>query len=122
VAIGIIGKYTSLRDSYASIIQALEHAGARLSARVRMEWIDSSDLTDANVAEKLKDMDGVIVPGGFGFRGVDGKLACIQHVRECGIPYLGICYGIRPQRLRHDVRGKHGNRTRLSPTGDRRAS
>lgn len=95
VTIGIIGKYTSLRDSYASIIQALEHAGSNLDAKVRLEWIDSSDVTDANVAEKLKDVHGVIVPGGFGFRGVDGKLACIKYVRESGLPYLGICYGMQ---------------------------
>ncbi len=95
VTIGIIGKYTSVRDSYASIIQSLEHAGAYWGAKVRLEWIDSSDLTEANVAERLKDIHGVIVPGGFGFRGVDGKIECIRYVREHGIPYLGLCYGMQ---------------------------
>lgn len=95
VTIGIIGKYTSLRDSYASIIQALEHAGTHFGAKVRMEWIDSSDLTDANAAERLKGLHGVIVPGGFGVRGVDGKLSSVKYVRENRIPYLGICYGMQ---------------------------
>lgn len=95
VTVGIIGKYTTVRDSYASIIHAIEHAGTHLGARVQLEWVDSSDLNDANAAERLKNVHGVIVPGGFGFRGVDGKIACIKHVRENGIPYLGICYGMQ---------------------------
>ncbi len=95
VTIGVIGKYTSLRDSYASIIQAIEHAGVHWGAKVRMVWIDSTDLTDDNVADQLKPVDGVIVPGGFGVRGVDGKLACIRHAREEKIPYLGLCYGFQ---------------------------
>ena len=93
--IGIIGKYTSVRDSYASIIQAIEHAGASLGARISLEWIDSSDLSEENIAERLEPLDGVIVPGGFGMRGVDGKLACIRCVRENKIPYLGLCYGMQ---------------------------
>ncbi len=95
ITVGIIGKYTSVRDSYASIIQALEHAGAAVGAKVRLEWIDSSDLTEANAAGRLDGLHGVIVPGGFGFRGVDGKIACIKYVREQGIPYLGLCYGMQ---------------------------
>ena len=93
--IGIIGKYTAVRDSYASIIQALEHAGAYLGAKVALTWVDSSDLTDANVAEAMSKVDGVIVPGGFGARGAEGKITCIQHAREQAIPYLGICYGMQ---------------------------
>ncbi len=95
LTIGIIGKYTSVRDSYASIIHALDHAGTACGAKVRLEWVDSSDLTESNVAEKLSGLHGVIVPGGFGFRGVDGKITCVHHVREHGIPYLGICYGMQ---------------------------
>ncbi len=95
ITVGIIGKYTSLRDSYASIIQAVEHAGVQLGAKVQLEWIDSTDLLEQNVAQRLKHVHGVIVPGGFGVRGVEGKLACIRHVRENGIPYLGLCYGMQ---------------------------
>lgn len=95
VTIGITGKYTSLRDSYASIIQALEHAGTRLGAKVRIEWIDSSTLTASDVARKLRDVHGIIVPGGFGVRGVEGKITCVRHAREQGIPYLGLCYGLQ---------------------------
>ncbi|MFH0979980.1 MAG: CTP synthase [Planctomycetota bacterium] len=95
VTIGITGKYTSLRDSYASIIQALEHAGAYTGAKVRIEWIDSGELTPDNVGARLGGMHGVIVPGGFGTRGVEGKITCVRHVREQGIPYLGLCYGFQ---------------------------
>jgi len=95
VTIGIIGKYTTVRDSYASIIQAIEHAGTHLGAKVQLTWVDSTDLTDSNAAERLADVHGVIVPGGFGVRGVDGKLACIKYVREHHIPYLGLCYGMQ---------------------------
>ena len=95
VTIGIIGKYTTVRDSYASIIQALEHAGTHLGAKVQLEWVDSTDLCDENVDQRLEGIHGVIVPGGFGFRGVDGKLACIKYAREHGMPYLGLCYGMQ---------------------------
>jgi len=95
INIGITGKYTALRDSYASVIQALEHAGTTLGAKVRIEWIDSTDLTAAAVPERLRHIHGVIVPGGFGVRGVEGKIACVKHVREAKIPYLGLCYGFQ---------------------------
>ncbi len=95
VTIGITGKYTSLRDSYASIIQALEHAGTHHDAKVRIEWIDTSDLTRDTVGDALAAVDGIIVPGGFGIRGVEGKILCIQHARENALPYLGICYGFQ---------------------------
>ncbi len=95
VTIGIIGKYTALRDSYASIIQALEHAGAQFGANVRLQWVDSSDLTQANLAERLENIHGVIVPGGFGVRGVDGKIECVRYARENRLPFLGLCYGMQ---------------------------
>jgi len=95
LTIGIIGKYTAVRDSYASIIQALEHAGSCLGGKVRLEWVDSADLTDDNVEDRLKHLHGVIVPGGFGIRGVEGKITSVKYVRENGIPYLGLCYGMQ---------------------------
>ncbi len=95
ITIGITGKYTSLRDSYASIIQALEHAGTHLGAKVQIEWIDSTMLADDAVAQMLQRLHGIIVPGGFGTRGADGKLASVRHARQQGIPYLGLCYGFQ---------------------------
>jgi CTP synthase len=95
VTIGITGKYTSLRDSYASIIQALEHAGTHWGAKVHIEWVDSTDLTEDDVATRLGAVHGVIVPGGFGVRGVEGKIVCVRYVRESRIPYLGLCYGFQ---------------------------
>jgi CTP synthase len=95
VTIGITGKYTALRDSYASILKALEHAGAANDAKVRAEWIDTTEVTDENVAGKLDGCDGIIVPGGFGVRGTAGKIACIRHARVNRLPYLGICLGFQ---------------------------
>ncbi|HUT47293.1 MAG TPA: CTP synthase [Sedimentisphaerales bacterium] len=93
--IGITGKYTSVRDSYASIINALEHAGIALGCDVKIKWIDTTDITDENAAGQLNDVDGIIVPGGFGTRGAEGKIACVKYVRENNLPYLGICFGFQ---------------------------
>jgi len=95
ITIGITGKYTSVRDSYASIINALEHAGIALGCDVKIKWIETTALTDENVAENLEDVDGIIVPGGFGTRGAEGKIACIKYARENDLPYLGICFGFQ---------------------------
>ncbi|MHC4234750.1 MAG: glutamine amidotransferase-related protein, partial [Planctomycetota bacterium] len=118
ITIGITGKYTSLRDSYASIIQALEHAGSHLGARVRIEWIDSSELTDDSLADHFKHVHGVIVPGGFGVRGVEGKISCVRHAREQGLPYLGLCYGFQIAVIEYarNVCGLEGaNSTEVAP-------
>jgi CTP synthase len=93
--IGITGKYTSVRDSYASIINALEHAGIALGSDVRIKWIDTTSITDENAAEHLADVDGIIVPGGFGTRGSEGKIACVKYARENDLPYLGLCLGFQ---------------------------
>ncbi len=93
--IGITGKYTSVRDSYASIINALEHAGIALGCNVGIKWIDTTDITDKNAAEHLADVDGIIVPGGFGSRGSEGKIACVRYARENELPYLGLCLGFQ---------------------------
>jgi len=95
ITIGVIGKYTSLRDSYASIIHALEHSGAHLSTKVNIEWIDTTHINDDNAAQHLQNLHGIIVPGGFGARGTEGKIACIKHARENNLPYLGICFGFQ---------------------------
>ncbi len=95
INIGITGKYTAVRDSYASIINALEHAGIALGCNVKIKWIETTGTTDENVAEKLTDVDGIIVPGGFGTRGAEGKIACIKYARENNLPYLGLCFGFQ---------------------------
>lgn len=95
VCIGVTGKYTSVRDSYASILNALEHAGIHLHSKVKIEWIDTTNVTDDNAAEYLKDVDGIIVPGGFGTRGWEGKISCVRYARENNMPYLGLCLGFQ---------------------------
>ena len=95
ITLGITGKYAALRDAYASIDKAIEHCSAHLACQIKIEWIDTTDVDDANVAERLGNLDGVIVPGGFGVRGVEGKIACVKHCRETGLPYLGICLGFQ---------------------------
>jgi CTP synthase len=95
VTIGITGKYTAVRDSYASIINALEHAGIAAGCKEKIKWIDTTDITEDNVGDFLCDVDGIIVPGGFGTRGTDGKIACVRYARENNLPYLGICLGFQ---------------------------
>ena len=95
VTIGVTGKYTALRDAYASIGKALEHAEVAADTNVEVRWIDTTGVTDQNVADVMAGVDGIIVPGGFGVRGTEGKIACIRHSRENKIPYLGICLGFQ---------------------------
>ena len=111
VKIGITGKYATLRDSYASIDKALEHCSAHLSVGLDVRWIDTTEMDGQGssaraggagrevdpdaVARALADVDGVIVPGGFGVRGTEGKVACVRHCREQRVPYLGICLGFQ---------------------------
>ncbi len=95
VRIGLTGKYADLRDAYASIDKAVEHCSAHFRSEIELVWIETSEINDANVAEHLADLDGVIVPGGFGSRGVEGKMACVKYCRENLVPYLGICLGFQ---------------------------
>jgi CTP synthase len=95
VNIGIAGKYANLRDAYASIDKAIEHCSAHLGANIELNWIDTTEIHYSNVEQRLAGLDGVIVPGGFGSRGVEGKIACVRHCRERGVPYLGICLGFQ---------------------------
>ncbi|MBI1979026.1 MAG: CTP synthase (glutamine hydrolyzing) [Candidatus Aenigmarchaeota archaeon] len=97
VVIGIVGKYTNVHDSYLSILKSLEHAAPYFGAKVEIKWIEATDIEDGKttIEEALKDVDGVIVPGGFGKRGIEGKITAIKYVRENNIPYLGLCYGMQ---------------------------
>jgi len=95
VTIAVVGKYVNLPDAYLSVIEALNHGGFHHGARVQIRWIASDDLVDDAVEEKLQGVDGVLVPGGFGVRGVEGKVAAIRFARERGVPFLGICLGLQ---------------------------
>lgn len=95
VTVAVCGKYTELKDSYASITEALTHAGAHCNAGVEVKWVETTNVDDATVAEALRGMDGVLVPGGFGSRGIEGKISVIRHARENKVPFLGICYGLQ---------------------------
>ncbi len=95
VNISIVGKYVGLKDSYKSLIEALTHGGIANDARVNLHWIDSEEI-EAHGAEKyLSEADGILVPGGFGYRGIEGKIEAIKYAREKRIPYFGICLGMQ---------------------------
>jgi CTP synthase len=95
VTIAVTGKYTALRDAYASIIKACEHCGVHLGVNVQLRWLDTTNIDRANVERRLEDCHGIIVPGGFGVRGTEGKIECIRHAREGMMPYLGLCLGFQ---------------------------
>ncbi len=96
VRIAMVGKYVELHDSYISVNEALKHGGIRTRSKVDINWIDSESLEgDANLDEILGDMDGILVPGGFGSRGIEGKIRACQYARENKIPYFGICLGMQ---------------------------
>ena len=95
VKIGIVGKYVKLEDSYLSVIESLKHAGIENGVTVKTDLIDAEKITSENVKEKLASYDGIVVPGGFGNRGIEGKIRAIKYVRENNIPFLGICLGMQ---------------------------
>lgn len=96
IKIAIAGKYTRLSDAYISVVESIKHAGYEHSAKTEIKWINSEDCVDSGICkELLKDVDGVIIPGGFGIRGVEGKLNVIKYARENNLPFLGICLGMQ---------------------------
>jgi CTP synthase len=95
VTIGFVGKYVELKESYKSLIEALTHAGAHLNTRVNISWIDSEEIENRADNRLLENLNGILVAGGFGHRGVEGKIKAIQYAREHKIPYLGICLGMQ---------------------------
>jgi CTP synthase len=94
VEIALVGKYVKLHDAYLSVHEALKHAGVNLGCRVRVRWVDAEHMSFEEAAETLESVDGVLVPGGFGSRGWEGKILACRVARERGIPYLGICLGM----------------------------
>ncbi|MFB3738313.1 MAG: CTP synthase [Candidatus Velamenicoccus archaeovorus] len=95
VQVAIVGKYVNLRDAYLSVIEALRHGGFHHGARVEITWVSSDDLTEGDAAVVLGGIDGIVIPGGFGWRGVEGKLEAVRYARERGIPFLGLCLGLQ---------------------------
>ncbi len=95
VNIGLVGKYVGLHDAYLSVAEALRHAGYYHDTRVSIHWIDSEEITAENAGEKLAGIDGILIPGGFGQRGIDGMIQAAKYARENGLPYLGICLGMQ---------------------------
>lgn len=95
VTIGLVGKYISLHDAYLSVAEALKHGGIANRCEVNIRWIDSEEVTPENIEEYLHDLDGIIVPGGFGMRGIEGKILAIEYARVHRIPFLGLCLGMQ---------------------------
>ena len=95
VRIALVGKYVELHDAYISVVESLKHAGYKHNSKVKIDWIQSEDITEENVHEYLKEADGILVPGGFGDRGVEGKITTIKYARENKIPFFGICLGMQ---------------------------
>ena len=95
VTIALVGKYVQLHDAYLSVGEALQHAGYALGTEVKIRWIDSETITPENVGEVLSGCGGILVPGGFGSRGIEGKILAAQYARERNVPYLGICLGMQ---------------------------
>ncbi len=95
VKIALCGKYVQLHDAYLSVAEALAHAGYENAAKVDIKWVDTEEINESNLSKIFKGMDGILVPGGFGTRGVEGKILAAKYARENNIPYLGICLGMQ---------------------------
>ncbi len=95
VTIAIVGKYVALHDAYLSVVEALKHGGIANQTEVTIHWVDAEDVTEDNAKDTIGDVDGLIVPGGFGSRGTEGKIAAAGYARKNNIPYLGICLGMQ---------------------------
>ncbi len=120
IKLGITGKYIALRDAYASIDKAIEHCSAELSVEIDAQWIDTTEIDEQGAAKALANVDGIIVPGGFGSRGVEGKMHCVKYCRENMIPYMGICLGFQVaviEYARNVLGWTDANSTEFTPEG-----
>ena len=118
VNIAMVGKYTQLHDAYLSVVEALKHGGIACKAKVEITWIDSEELTEKNLDQQLHDVDGILVPGGFGNRGTEGMILAAQYARVYKIPYLGICLGMQMaivEFARHVLGYEDANSIELDP-------
>jgi len=117
--IGLVGKYVELRDAYMSVREALKHAGVALGREVEIEWIHSMDLEKGRKWDKLKEVDGIVVPGGFGTRAIEGKIAAARFARENRVPYLGLCLGMQVMCIefaRTALEDERANSTEFDPS------
>jgi CTP synthase len=118
VRIALVGKYVQLEDAYLSVVEALKHAGVHHGCTVEVDWIDSESVGDPAVAARLEQAGGILIPGGFGGRGIEGKIRAAQIARERGIPYLGICLGMQiavSEFARHVAGMEGANSTEFDP-------
>jgi CTP synthase len=118
VRIALVGKYVRLEDAYLSVVEALRHAGFMHGGRVEIDWVDSEKLDPAEAGERLGEADGILIPGGFGGRGIEGKIAAARIARENDIPYLGICLGMQLavcEFARHATGMEGANSTEFDP-------
>lgn len=118
VTIGLVGKYVSLQDAYLSVSESLKHAGYYHNTNVKVKWLNAELINDENVHSSLFDVDGIIVPGGFGKRATEGKLAAIKYARENNVPFFGICYGMQLATIeyaRNVLNIKDANTTEIDP-------
>lgn len=118
VTIGLVGKYVALHDAYLSVVEALKHGGIPSRASVHIRWIDSEEIYPGNVEEQFDGVDGILVPGGFGSRGIEGKILAAQYARENGVPYLGICLGMQMaviEYARHVLGYEDANTSEIDP-------
>jgi CTP synthase len=119
VRIGLIGKYVELQDAYLSVVESLKHAGFHHSARIEIDWIQAEDVEGLLAAGRLADLDGMVIPGGFGTRGVEGKIAAAEYAREHSVPCLGLCLGMQVMTIefaRHVLGLVDANSTEFDPT------
>ena len=118
VNIAMVGKYTQLHDAYLSVVEALKHGGIACKAKVEITWIDSEELNEKNLDQRLYQVDGILVPGGFGGRGTEGMILAAQYARVHKIPYLGICLGMQMaivEFARHVLGYEDANSIELAP-------
>ena len=120
VEIGLVGKYMQLHDAYLSVAEALKTAGYMQGAKVNIHWIDSEGVTEANAQSVLSGLDGILVPGGFGSRGIEGMIAACRYAREKNLPYFGICLGMQIMVIeyaRHVLGWESANSGEFDPDG-----
>jgi CTP synthase len=118
IRIALVGKYVKLEDAYLSVVEALRHSGFQLGRGVQIDWVDSERMDDPDVRDGLADVDGILIPGGFGERGIEGKIYAAKVARERRIPFLGVCLGMQmavAEFARHVVDMDGANSTEFDP-------